>query len=354
MRLFRCTLALLFLLCGSSHDIYAQIADVHIEYERISERVLAVWGGRIYKDQVVAIVSQKGIVVIDAGKAPTLTAAYREIIEREFGRDDFIHVINTHYHFDHTGGNQVFPEAEIIAHAKTPAMMQEWAKNRQNFVDSRRAHQMVNWKSQLNTAEYQSEQWYRLYDYLSTGRVMLDDYENSFVLTLPDITFDDEMTLDLGDITLDLYYFGDGLHTGDDILIHCREENLLFSGDLFYKEHFGFAMSPRFDGARWIHVLDKIFTEENSIKWVYDCHNGRMPGDYISLLHRYIEDVWNSLLSARENQLDLGALLETYSYENRFSYINESGLDRSHLEEVHIENLKNTWFCINGLDTAEE
>ena len=31
--------------------------------------------------------------------------------EKEFGRGDFKYVINTHYHFDHTDGNGVFPEA---------------------------------------------------------------------------------------------------------------------------------------------------------------------------------------------------------------------------------------------------
>jgi glyoxylase-like metal-dependent hydrolase (beta-lactamase superfamily II) len=183
---------------------------------------------------------------------------------------------------------------------------------------------------------------------------MLNDYEKNLELTLPDITFSDKMVLDLGDITLQMYYFGEGLHTGDDILVYCPEEKILFSGDLFYKGYFGFAFSHKFDIERWITVLDEIFNEANIIEWVYDCHNGRMPGEYIALYHNYMKDVWESLLTAKEKGLDLDTVLEHYSYEERFSYINGSGLDSSILKRGHVDNLKNTWYCINNIDPKIE
>ena len=117
---------ILIIFCFFCSNLSAQVKNVHIEYERISDRMLVVWGGKIYKDQVIAMATEKGIVIVDAGKAPTLTREYRKFIEREFGRNDFIYVMNTHYHFDHTGGNQVFPETKIIAHQKTPGMMKQW------------------------------------------------------------------------------------------------------------------------------------------------------------------------------------------------------------------------------------
>ena len=60
--------------------------EVPIEYERLTDRVLLVKCGKVYTDQVIAIAAQKGIVVIDTGKAPSLAAEYRKVIEREFGR----------------------------------------------------------------------------------------------------------------------------------------------------------------------------------------------------------------------------------------------------------------------------
>ena len=53
-----------------------------------------------------------------------------------------------------------------------------------------------------------------------------------FKLIPPSKTFNDRMTLDLGDLTLKLYYFGRA-HSGSDILIQVPEEELLLTGDLF-------------------------------------------------------------------------------------------------------------------------
>ena len=338
----------LFLSC----QLIAQVDQVDVGYERLSERILVVWGGKVYKDQVVAIASEKGIVMIDAGKSPTLTGKYRTIIEREFGSDDFKYLINTHHHFDHTAGNQIFPEAIIIAHQKTPGLMETWAQNRRSFIDSRRRDLLPGWISQRDRMEPGSEEWKRFNDIVTTQIVMLDDYENNYILTLPDIIFNDRLTLDMGDVTFRLYYWSEGLHAGDDILIYCPEERILFSGDLFHKNSFTFTYSPIFDGERQISIMAEIFKDENSVKWIYDCHNGRMAGTFISLYHRYMKDVWETLLKAKEKGMDLNTIMNDYSYEKRFSYIINSGIDAEVLRRQHTDNLKFTWYSINGTQSA--
>ena len=206
-------------------------------------------------------------------------------------------------------------------------------------------------KDVLETSEVsptEAEPKYKDYD------EMLDDYENNYVLTLPNITFNDKVILDLGNVTLNLFYFGEGLHTGDDILIFCPEEKVLFSGDLFYKGYFGFAFKPKFDGDRWLSVLNELFSGANKIEWVYDCHNGKMTGDYISLYYRYMKDVWESLKKAKEQKLDFEAIMEDFAYEKRFSYIDKSGLNNNVLEKGHNDNLKFTWYCINNIVKPNE
>lgn len=340
--------ALLILMGFCYLNTNAQDNKASINFERLSDRVLLVWGGDIYKDQVAAIATEKGVVIIDAGKAPSLTKEYRKIIEMQLGRNDFTYLINTHYHFDHTSGNQIFGEAKIIAHQKTPDKMREWHTQIQSFVEARRNNQMLRWENEFKEAEPGSEQWIRLNDYLSTGEAMLDDYENNYILSLPELTFNDLMTLELGDITLRLYYFGEGRHTGDDIIVFCPEEKILFTGDLFYKGSYGFAYHPNLEVERWIHVLDQIFIEENTIDWVYDCHNGAMSGDYLALYHRYMKDIWESLLAAKEDGLTYESVIKKYSYKNRFSYISKSGLEPQVLERGHADNLKFTWEYINN------
>ena len=105
--------------------------EVPTTFERHSERVLVVKTGKATYDKVIAIASKKGLVVIDTGIAPSLARKYRKIIEREFDRSDFLYVINTHYHYDHSNGNQVFADAEIIGHELSPTGMREYEQGLQ-------------------------------------------------------------------------------------------------------------------------------------------------------------------------------------------------------------------------------
>lgn len=186
---------------------FAQLWANDIYTERYSDRVLIVHSGKIYFDQVICLASSKGLIMIDTGIAPSRTAEYRKIIEKEFGRDDFIYVINTHFHFDHTSGNQVFKDAVIIGHESTPDRMRQFEAGRQNFVEMRKTR-LTQLENQLQSFDPASEQAQRFRDLIANNRIMIDDLENNYVLTLPTLTLNDRMTLHLGDLTLKLFYFG--------------------------------------------------------------------------------------------------------------------------------------------------
>jgi glyoxylase-like metal-dependent hydrolase (beta-lactamase superfamily II) len=325
--------------------------EVPIEFERLSDRVLIVRAGKVYTDQVIAIASKKGLVIIDTGKAPSLTAKYRKIIERELGRNDFSYVINTHYHFDHTGGNQVFADAEIIAHELSPERMRQFDRERQNFISSRK-RQIAQWENRLKTLEPDSLEAQRFRDIIPQSHITLDDLEKSFVLTLPTITFNDRMTLDLDDITLKLVYFGQGRHTGDDIIIHCPEEKLLFTGDLFYRGSMQIAFSVQFDAPRWIETLDDVLQDMSQVEWVFDTHNRRMPGKFIVLWRDYLVDLWKGLNAAKEEGLSFEAVQNRFSYDKKYKYLEQSGLDTEQLRRDHRESLSFVWRRILELQSA--
>jgi glyoxylase-like metal-dependent hydrolase (beta-lactamase superfamily II) len=342
-----CLSLMLFLMpvFGSSTD------EISVDFDRVSERVLVVKSGMVYTDQVIALASKKGLVVIDTGKSPTVTQKYRKVIEREFGRNDFVYVINTHFHFDHTDGNQIFPEAVIISHETSPERMRQFDQGRPNFVAQRRAT-ITQWENQMKALEPDSEGAQRFRDLIGSAEIMCDDLENNYVLTLPTLTFNDRMTLDMGDLTFNLLYFGEGRHTGDDIIIHCPEEKLLFTGDLFYKGSMLIAFSSRFDAPRWMAVMNEVLEDKDAVEWVYDCHNGRMSGEFITLWKDYIVGLWNDLSTARENGLDLEAVQDRFSYENKYSFISKSGLDPEQLKREHANNVKYVWMRIHESQSA--
>ncbi len=325
--------------------------DVAVSFERVSDRVLVVKSGKVYTDQVIALATKKGIVVIDTGKSPTLTEKYRKVIEKEFGRNDFAYVINTHFHFDHTSGNQIFPESVIIAHETSPERMRQFDRGRPGFVTQRRAV-ITQWENRLKAQEPDSETAQRYLDLISTAEIMCDDLEKNYILTLPTLTFNDRMTLDMGDLTFNLIYFGEGRHTGDDIIIHCPEEKLLFTGDLFFKGSLFIAFSSEFDAPRWISVMNSVLKDEDAIEWVYDCHNGRMSGEFIRLWRDYLVGLWDDLSRAKENGLDLEGVQDRFSYENKYSFIAKSGIDPEQLRREHTNNVKYVWMRIHESQSA--
>jgi glyoxylase-like metal-dependent hydrolase (beta-lactamase superfamily II) len=77
------------------------------------------------------------------------------------------------------------------------------------------------------------------------------------VLRAPDVTFDREVTIDLGGVTARLLWFG-GAHTKGDELTFVDPDRTLISGDVVQNKTmpniFGDGGTP----ANWLAVLDKV------------------------------------------------------------------------------------------------
>ena len=85
-----------------------------IKVRKINDRVMVLSIGFL---QTIALSSEKGLVVIDTNRGQSSGREIRQRIVEEFGRNDFIYLINTHYHADHTLGNYLFPNVTILSHA---------------------------------------------------------------------------------------------------------------------------------------------------------------------------------------------------------------------------------------------
>jgi len=326
--------------------------EIAPQVERYSERVVIVKTGTVYFDQVIAIASNKGIIMIDTGLSPSLTKKYREIIEREFGRKDFLYVINTHFHFDHTDGNQVFADATIIAHQSTPDRMREFEAGRKDFIQQRTT-QNAQFEEQIKTLDPGSFNARRLADLIYSGRIMVADLEKNYILTLPTLTFNDHLTLHMGDLTLKLIHFGEGRHAGDDLIIHCPEEKLLFTGDLFFRGSMILSYRPQFNPSHWIEVLNEVLADTNTAKFAYDVHNGRMTAKYLCIWRDYLVDLWQKFSAVKDEGLDLEAIKKRFPFEN-FAYILKSGIAPEQLRREHDTNLRFFWCQINDVQLASQ
>ncbi len=218
-----------FLLCGPSMDNGAEL-DKLIKVERIRDNVALF---KLGYDAVIAISTKKGIVVVDAGISNSLTAKYRILIEKEFNKKIISYLINTHSHWDHTGGNQVFSDAVIVGQENCISEMAEFWKDENKIKESLRKI-IAEYKNQLKT--FYQERLDSLDVQLKLIRYQhaYNDLLNDRVITPPTKTFDDTLSITSGEITIDLIYFGKA-HSNSDILIHIPEVKVLLVGDLFSK-----------------------------------------------------------------------------------------------------------------------
>jgi len=312
--------------------------DQFIKVERLSERVLVIRMGLTNFETVTAIATQKGIVVIDAGMSPPVTEKYRRIIEKEFNRTDFVYVINTHSDQDHTFGNRTFPEAKIIGqeNGKTE-LIKNWKEKYYENVFNNLLNQRLE---ELKTVDKNSDRAKQIH--ISTFKIslLLSDIKNNFTLPLPQILFNDEMTLNMGDVTFQLVYFGKA-HRESDILIFVPEEKLLFVGDLFDETSVvDFKKLGKENAEKWFSALRNLITTENEIKYVINGHC-KFTMSYKELLKfsDNISSFWNGYKEGKE----------LYNYEALIMIIEGSGLNGllSEFKKLR-EGEKNKYFFIEG------
>ncbi|MEK9673697.1 MAG: MBL fold metallo-hydrolase [Rhodospirillaceae bacterium] len=113
------------------------------------------------------------------------------------GRPKF--VLNTHWHFDHTGGNQKLGDAIIVAHDHVRATMSKPAEMK------------------------------------SLGRVIPASPPEA----LPDVTYSKSLTLHFNGEEIQVTHLPSG-HTGGDSIVYFKTTNVLHLGDLFFNGMFPF------------------------------------------------------------------------------------------------------------------
>ena len=254
-------------------DKLSDTIDKYIKVDKLSDKVIVVKMGY---DAVAAIATQKGIMVIDAGISNSLTIKYREIIEKEFKRNNFAYLINTHSHWDHIGGNQVFPEAVIVGQENCLNEISVYWKDREK-IKAGLKEVVDQYENQLK--DFDSEWQDSLEIYLQKIRYQYayNDLLNDRVITLPAVTFKDTMSISMGDVNFNMIYFGKA-HSGSDILIHIPEEKVLIVGDLFME--YGrpsIAETSKINSERWMIVKKWIESRLNNIEKVLGGH-GQIMG----------------------------------------------------------------------------
>jgi glyoxylase-like metal-dependent hydrolase (beta-lactamase superfamily II) len=170
------------------------------------------------------IIGERDVLVVDSGYLPS--SAAEDVAQiRQWTKLPVRYLLNTHWHPDHQRGNSVyvdaFPGIAIVAHQETAKLMAAYdAGNRERYPQ--RLQSMKETLAKKPDAELQKT---------VEGRSrVLAELERSR-LQLPTLTFDSELSLDLGNRRVEIRHTGVG-DTRGDAWAYLPKEQILVTGDL--------------------------------------------------------------------------------------------------------------------------
>lgn len=186
-----CVLSALLVVGVLSVAITAQPGTAPLRLEELDEKLYILHGGCMCGNTLFYI-ADGGVVMVDtkvAGQGEAILAQLRTVTDKPLAM-----IINTHTHFDHTGSNAEFGTVErIVAHENARASLMK----------------------------------------PSCGRVTnCEAFKGENERFLPNVTYSDSRTLNVGTDRIDVRHYGPG-HTNGDTWIVFPDIRVAMGGDLF-------------------------------------------------------------------------------------------------------------------------
>ena len=300
-------------------------SDEFIRIEKLSERVIIGYWLGTGRMNIVAIKSQKGLAVIDTAMSPRIMAPVKKRLEKELGRDDWKYVINTHAHMHHAGGNCLFKDAVIIGHDNLPADMQ-WLIDKQVDETAKRksleynATTIRNLQAMLPQVKGSRLQTRKIEGEIKFFELNTLDIEEGFEIVKPAVTFSDRYALDLGDVRLEMVYFGKG-HSMSDILIYIPQEGILVTGAIVYLRGHLPGITERAelkDVQRYIAVLNSFLEEGLKVDRVISSHSPVLTRTDLKYVRDYYQTMLDGIRSAQQEGLTLEQAREHFTVHKKF------------------------------------
>jgi cyclase len=246
----------------------------------------------------IAIVWSDGVLVFDTNGTPAAARAVLGEI-RKITDKPVRYVVNSHWHWDHWYGTQVykdaFPGVQVIAHAATREMMSGPAIefNRPGIEQQLPTYVQMLEKKAATDSSVQPR--------LDVARFFLDE-KRSVRHVLPDVTFTSVLDLHLGSRRVQVRHHDRAVTPGDVFLV-LPEEQIVIAGDLLVSP-MPFALSVYPTG--WLKTLEALDAIDASL--IVPGHGEPLRNE--QLLHATM-DVFRILLregrAAKEKGLEADA-----------------------------------------------
>jgi glyoxylase-like metal-dependent hydrolase (beta-lactamase superfamily II) len=277
--------------------------DARFEIKRVADGVHVAVAAPAYKvnSNTAIIESDDGVMIVDTHSKPS---AARVIVDRlrDLTTKPVRFVVNTHFHWDHWHGNEVYPAAypgaEIITNQLTrEAMLRKGLKRIQDHVRQVPA-EIARVRAELAAATSPEERARRQADlrlaesYLAEVRALKP--------VLPTMAFERTMKLYRRDREIHLLYLGRA-HTEGDVFVHLPKEKVVITGDavIGWTPYMG-------DGypEDWVATIDRL--AELDFDTIIMGHGHPTGRDWLRTFRGYIHD----MVEAVREEVAVGASLE--------------------------------------------
>lgn len=245
------------------------------------------------------IVNDEDVLVVDSHSTPAAAWALAEQVKTITDKP-IRYVINTHFHWDHAHGNQVYgPGVEIIGHEFTRRMLAEGQSIRG------RSYEMF-----IGNLPTQIEQLRAKVDAMPEGAdkgklrqqlAVQEQYREATASVKPQpptLALDDSMTLYRGGREIRILFLGRG-HTGGDLVVYLPKERVVATGDLLVAgtSYLGDAYLTE-----WSATLDKLRALD--FEWTLPGHGDAFQGKAkIDHFQAYLADFWKQARTLHDQGL---------------------------------------------------
>ena len=242
------------------------------------------------------IINKSDVVIVDTHVSPDAAAVLLEEL-KEITQKPVRYVINTHFHFDHMFGNQIYPDdVEIIGHEFTRDAIASGGSNSGRAYDryiGKIPSQIASLREKLNTVSDPEER--------AELEQSLTERENFWASvsavepTAPNISFSQNLTLYRGNREIRILFLGRG-HTGGDVVVHLPREGILITGDLI-SSRLSYMGNGYF--LEWVETLEHLKSLE--FDRIIPGHGEPFHDrSRIDCLQSYLRDFWERVQTLHE------------------------------------------------------
>lgn len=296
-------------------------------FHRISEDVYhAVGTGEMAVGANAAVViNDEDVLLVDSHVSPAAARTLLDELEAVTVKP-VRYVVNTHFHFDHLHGNQIYPASvEVVGHEFTRRKVVEGGsvsgRAYELFIEGL-PERIREVEAALDTAVGAD----RIRE-LEEERAYLRGYRDDAAEvepTPPTATIARRLTLFRGGREIRILFFGRG-HTGGDLVVHLPDEEILITGDLLTP-----GLPYMGDGypREWAETLEALERLEFDV--VLSGH-GPAFRDQVKIDHlqAYLRDLWTRTAAMHRQGVpvaEAAATLDMRDHSDHYPGITEQGV----------------------------